>query len=131
MKRIKLFEAFNHANKIEEANIILLCWAIELFIKENELKVRIYKTGNIITFSLEKMRAGREADVYFKYYITPTGKATLFIDCPDILLDDRHYFSKKRIIKFSGQFAPTSPMFYKAAEKIIKKMYEDEKNKTI
>ena len=38
MKRIKLFEAFNSIDKIKKVNFILLCWVIENFIRDNELK---------------------------------------------------------------------------------------------
>lgn len=39
MKRIKLFEAFNNTEKIDKLNSIVFSWAIESFIRRNDLVI--------------------------------------------------------------------------------------------
>ena len=122
MKRIKLFEAFNGANKIEEANFILLCWAIELFIKENDLKVRMFNPKRTVTqMAISKVDGSFKVFDYFRYCYYSPEDSRLYIFCFSNLYQ---YFNMKGIKRCEATVR-------KAAMYVIKKMYEDEKNKTI
>ena len=127
MKRIKLFEAFNNEDKIKRANLILYCWAIDLFIKENDLKPRMYKFRPIpdtqqYAFYLEKFRPDHEDCLYFRYYYYTPEDSQLYIHC---MSDLNLYLPMKGIKRLQLS------TIKEAAKQVIKKMYQDEKNKTI
>ena len=127
MRRIKLFEAFNNEDKIKRANLILYCWAIDLFIKENDLKPRMYKLRSILdtqqyAFYLEKFRPDHEDYLYFRYYYYTPEDSQLYIHC---MSDLNLYLPMKGIKRLQLS------TIKEAAKQVIKKMYQDEKNKTI
>ena len=113
MKRIKLFEAFNSIDKIEKLNHLLLCWCVKQFIKDEKLESKISHNA----FTLFKYGC------YFDYNF---GYNELNIYC---LSDLTLFFIGKRIPSSFVEFNQTA--MRKAAKQVIKKMYEDEKNKTI
>ncbi len=126
MKRIKLFEAFNNTDKIEEVNVILFRWVIYLFIKENNLKVRMFNLKRIpdsqqYAFYLKKFRPDHEDYLYFTYYYYSPENSQLNIHCFSNLYQ---YFNMKGIKRCEASVR-------KAAMYVIKKMFEDEKNKAI
>jgi hypothetical protein len=127
MKRIKLFEAFNNGDKIKRTNLILYCWAIDLFIKENDLKPRMYKLRRIpdtqqYAFYLEKFRPDHEDYLYFRYYYYTSEDSQLYIHC----MSDLNLYLPMKGIKILQ-----INTIEEAAKQVIKKMYQDEKNKTI
>jgi hypothetical protein len=140
MKRIKLFEAFNNGDKIKRTNLILYCWAIDLFIKENDLKPRMYKLREMPSFSkvlrssgripdtqqyafyLEKFRPDHEDYLYFRYYYYTSEDSQLYIHC----MSDLNLYLPMKGIKILQ-----INTIKEAAKQVIKKMYQDEKNKTI
>ena len=117
MKRIKLFEAFSNTDKIGKLNHLLICWCLKQFIKDEELESKISRNN----FTLFKY--GCYFDYYFDYNFE---YGYLNIYCGSDL-----------ILFFIGKIIPSSLVEYnqtaiqKAAKQVIKKMYQDEKNKTI
>jgi hypothetical protein len=121
MKRIKLFEAFSNTDKIGKVNHLLLCWCVKQFIKDEELESKIsrnnftlYKTshGNIVWY-------GARFNYNFEY------EELEIISLGDL----NRFFIDKSIPSLLYEYNQTS--MHKAAKQVIKKMYQDEKNKTI
>ena len=108
MKRIKLFEAFSNEDKIVKANHFLLCWCVKEFIKHEKLKSQI------------------SAKHYTLYYYSPYFDYNFDHNWLTTYCDDQ-------LNNFINSFIPSFNPTYtkKAAKEVIKKMYEDEKNKTI
>jgi len=133
MKRIKLFEAFNSIDKIKKVNFILLCWVIKNFIKDNELKSELpehishrYETkwgpsqfASIICFNLMSS-TGR----WFAYN---PAREDLDIYCFKFI--NKYLVDNKIVCSYAN--IPTQIMIYVSAQYVIKKMYVNEKNKTI
>jgi hypothetical protein len=142
MKRIKLFEAFSNSDKIKKVEWILLYWALELFIKENNLQEKHYvnPSGNnkLNVYYIYRQAVdtkGKEINgVTIPYFrlITHMGvdKGHLSIECWKSI---RNFLIKKRVIRnISDRYNDlihgeiTDPLTY-----LIKKIFINEKNKTI
>ena len=113
MKRIKLFEAFNNGGKIAKVNHLLLCWCVKEFIKHEKLESQI------------------SAKHYTLYYYIPYFDYNFDHDWLTTYCDDQ-------LNNFITSFIPSFNPIYKivktknaATKEVIKKMYEDEKNKAI
>ena len=138
MRRIKLFEAFNSIDKIKKVNFILFCWIIESFIKDNELETELpqyisnrfgakidSQFANIICFNLRKTNR--------RWFAYNPASEDLYVNCYDVI---GHYLVDNKIL---DTYRDTRSSFcrlpaiiiYLSAKQVIKKMYEDEKNKTI
>ena len=113
MKRIKLFEAFSNEDKIGKANHFLLCWCVKEFIKHEKLESKI-SLNHFTLFSF-----GCYFDYKFRY-------DDLGIYCSS---DLNQFLIEKFIPSSIVTFNQTAVR--KAVKQVIKKMYEDEKNKTI
>jgi hypothetical protein len=113
MKRIKLFEAFSNGDKVEKVNHFLFCWCIKEFIKNEQLRPAIRRNH----FTLYDFCS------YFDYNFRYD---EVDIYCLSYL---KQFFIEKFIPSFIVTFNETA--IQKAAKQIIKKMYQDEKNKTI
>ena len=118
VKRIKLFEAFSNSDKIEKADHLLLCWGVLQFIKDRRIFSKLH---NRSIFSLSN-----EYDDYFFY--NPALGNNVSINCDPSL---RFFLIDRKIYK-SLYPRPAKPDYLqKAVNHVIKKMYEDEKNKAI
>ncbi len=117
MKRIKLFEAFSNSDKIEKADHLLLCWGVFQFIKDRRL---FHKSQFKGIFSLSNEYNDRN---YFWY--NPALRNDVSINCDPSL---RSYLIDKKIYK---SYYPRPDNLQVAVNHVVKKMYEDEKNKAI
>ena len=134
MKRIKLFEAFNNTEKINSANFTLFNWVIKAFIIEHDLKFVILSNvmswGSNKLFILRKIKADSDGQKFAVNYIQCEvfrrryfpSEIIFHIDCKPEL---RKFFVDKNII------STNDVVEYGMVKEVIKKMYEDEKNKTI
>jgi hypothetical protein len=131
MKRIKLFEAFNSIDKIKKVNFILFCWIIENFIKDNELET---EQPQYIS-----NRFGTKIDSQFAsiicFNLRSTGRWFAYNPASEDLDVYCFGFINKYLVdnKIVGSYKDIPPeiIIYLSAKQVIKKMYEDEKNKTI
>ena len=124
MKRIKLFEAFTNSVVIQKIDHLLLCWCVEEFIKDSCFFPKL-KTGTIIgdIFSLYDVYG---KDYYFTYFRQESALGNnVSINCDPSL---RFFLIDRKIYK---SLYPRPDNLQKAVNHVIKKMYEDEKNKTI
>ena len=132
MRRIKLFEAFINVDKIQKVNFILLCWAIKNLIKHNELEAvqpRYHSTDYhyrpFVNTSCFVLRS------FTDWFLYNPVVNRLRINCYDVIAN---YLVAKKIVNFQSmrsQSFPDRDSINKSAHYVIKKMYEDEKNKTI
>jgi len=131
MRRIKLFEAFNNRNKIEKANFLLFNWAVKEFITENDLKFKMLSEPNEYDLFLIRRiivnPSGQDLAIdYFKCEVDLHGKdfksAIILIRCKLAL---GKFFVDKNII------STNDVIDYEIVKEVIKKIYLDEKNKTI
>ena len=131
MRRIKLFEAFINVDKIQKVNFILLCWAIKNLIKDNELEAVQPKYHSIAynnnQFDDKICFVLKSSSSWFLY--NPVVNR-LAINCQlniSIYLVVKKIINPDRILRTST----SSNIINKSAHYVIKKMYEDEKNKAI
>ena len=130
MKRIKLFEAFRNVNKIDKVNFMLYYWAIRTWIEENELKTHL---------SFDKYEKRFRFAIYGPplhiEYLSDGGEMTIMSGGISLSLYNRRVTSSlseittKTFVWSSGMSDARS--IVALIKKVIKKMYEDEKNKTI
>ena len=124
MKRIKLFEAFTNSVVIQKIDHLLLCWCVSKFIKDSCFFPKL-KTGTIIgdIFSLYDVYG---KDYYFTYFRQESALGNdVRIYC-DLSLKD--YVIDKKI---DIPYYKMPDNLQKAVNHVVKKLYEDEKNKTI
>ena len=131
MRRIKLFEAFTNVNKIEKVNFILFDWAVKAFIAEHDLEFKMFSVPNEYdVFTIRKIivnPSGQDLAIdYFKCEVNLHGKdfksAIILIRCKLAL---GKFFVDKNII------STNDVIDYEIVKEVIKKIYQDEKNKTI
>ena len=129
MKRIKLFEAFRNVNKIDKVNFMLYYWAIRTWIEENELKTHL---------SFDKYEKKFRFAIYgpplhIEYF--SDDEMTIMAGGISLSLYNRRVtrflseITTKPFVRSSGLHDPRNIVVL--IKKVIKKMYEDEKNKTI
>ncbi len=120
MKRIKLFEAFNITNKIEKVNSSVFCWCFESFIKskiqDGSFEFIIYKSKYFI---ISDANSGNHLLIYdFNHNSIPSWSMHS--------VHYKSYFLSKNIL---------FPYFLSDCQDevlfVLKKLYQDEKNKTI
>ena len=118
MKRIKLFEAFTNTNKIEKANHLLLCWCVEEFIKEQNPKIDL--RGACLRLS--------NSDSFMEFVYCDDYKS-LDIWCMPLL---KPFLFRKAQLLYESPFSEEKRIaLLRAAKKVIKEIYDNEKNKTI
>ncbi len=131
MRRIKLFEAFNNRNKIEKANFLLFNWAVKEFIAEENLEFKMLSEPNEYDiFIIRKIivsPSGQDfATDYFRCEVVIRGKSfkspIIHIRCKVAL---GGFFVGKHII------SNDDVIDYEIVKEVIKKIYQDEKNKAI
>ena len=104
----------------ESLNFFLLSWTIKSFIKEENLQAKI---------DSEEMFLYTEIDNYFKYSEWPKNDGgQLKIFCQEMLFS---FMCQKKIIETQNIENQLKNFIIKCVYVVIKKMYEDEKNKTI
>ncbi len=120
MKRIKLFEAFNNGDKVEKLNHLLLCWGVEEFIKMiNPIVDLRGECLNLVNRNFDSFILFEYCDDYKSLNIWCTSELKKFLFSKVKLLDEGHFLEEMRIA------------LVRASVKVIKKMYQDEKNKAI
>ena len=132
MKRIKLFEAFNITNKIEKVNSSVFCWCFESFIKEK------IQDGSFEFMCVAKQLIVNQDIVNlperFIVSDTDSGNYLLIYDF-DLNVVTRYNMPK---VYYSAYFISRKldpPNLYVDRRDevlfVLKKLYQDEKNKTI
>lgn len=115
MIKIKLFETFTFDNKVSLSNTILYRFVIEKFIEEYEL-----------TFVLRnnRLKVWDKEGKYQYFGYNPIGDVISVLCFIELARYLRHYHVK-------NQSSGIKPMIEKASLYVIKKIYLNEKSKTI
>ena len=121
MKRIKLFEAFNNGYKIKKVNFLVFCWCFESFIKEKiQDGLFEYRKDNPDYFIVSKV-----IDRQYNFLLYYPGIDSVLFSMHDDSY--REYFISKKYIIY--------PFYLSDYEDevlfVLKKLYQDEKNKAI
>ena len=120
MKRIKLFEAFTNVDKIEVVNVAFFKWIILVYISDTNFKIGKDKNS----FNIEK-----DDDIVFSYY--PNSNFISHINIERFYPLLRKYIAKSAFNLVNMPNPGLRTIFRKSAHSVIKKLYQDEKNKTI
>ena len=124
MKRLKLFEAFSNCNKIEKVNFLLFNWAVKEFIAEEDLKFKMLSLPNKYdVFFIQKVKDF--SSDYFKCEVALHGEAIKTIINIYCHFELGQFFVGKHIISTYDYFV------INYIKEVIKKIYQDEKNKAI
>ena len=142
MRWIKLFEAFSNVNKIEKVNFFLLCWAIESFFREGiengTWRCRSVRHGSLNIFNIEKVNDSFHN--YVRYFISGDNTSSDLEYEGDSL---SAYINEKGInppsneglIGIDAAGNGCIYFYYHSLSDemhfVAKKIYQDEKNKTI
>ena len=120
MKRIKLFEAFNDTNKIVKVSFLLFCWCFESFIKEKIKDGSFEFITNIPPrFIVSDTESGTRLLIYdfYKNSVTSFNMHNGYY---------HEYFISKNVHSPYYLFTYQDEVLF-----VLKKLYQDEKNKTI
>ena len=133
MKRIKLFEAFSNTDKIDKVNHLLFCWSVREFIKHKNLTPLLIDTpfgGEKFCLFEDSLSATNDKShqvFYFCFYPEEEGD-DINILCYLSLSD---FLDGKKIYKHFFRGKANTKSLQKAVNHVVKKMYEDEKNKAV
>ncbi len=139
MKRIKLFEAFNNTEKIDKLNSIVFSWAIESFIRRNDLvtkKVSSLPNTQVHRFPIVKKKLLIDRKIIKEWlYFTYSPNHRVEIYCTKELLA---YLKKMKLAKGVNKRALTPYQHYdslyfneivaKISKQAIKKIFFDDKD---
>ena len=128
MKRIKLFEAFTNINKIEAANITLLRWIIRNYINDADFDI---EEDSLRTHGVQgpSLNIKKNDLRQFSYY--PNSNTISNINMAGFypILSKYKVKSAFNLVNIPNPRLRT--IFSKSAHRVLKKLYQDEKNKTI
>ena len=146
MKRIKLFEAFNNEDKIEKVNFLLFNWAVKEFIAEEDLKFKMLSLPNKSdVFFIQKVK-DFPSD-YFKCEVAlrasweTRSSSSLRSSSPALLrrmasmkttiINIYCHFELRKFFEDKNIISTYDVVDYEIVKRVIKKIYQDEKDKTI
>jgi len=147
MRWIQLFEAFNNTDRIEKVNFILLCWAIEAFfiegIENGTWACRNVRHNSLKIFIIEKVNDSFHN--YVRYFISGdnTGKIAYILqseyegDSLSAYINEKGINppSNEGLISIDAAGNGCTLFYYHSLSDemhfVVKKIYQDEKNKTI
>lgn len=132
MKRIRLFEAFNNTEKIDKVNFLTYCWVLEKIISSHNSRIE-FKTAPVLVASPDGISAK----------IARARGVVIYVHVDDKLFFEYNHFTgiskvwniekvRRLMIDYLTQ-QPIRLSFFsdKSLNYVLKKLYLDEKNKTI